>query len=256
LEYAAFLYERSIEWLDDIVRKKKGVSITQFFEKEADWDREKFEQNLRDNFKLGTFKLFIVVDEVSPDLQRTINFMNDALRVKIYALELRHFKEKSGIQILVPNVHGGKKRIVSISPPVWTEEKSFEDVAKKVDAVTFGTIQKLYSFSKQLGSVDFGSGRTTGTFRVSLPYKGEQIRFYIISPSPSWSYFTFKSMAQKGISKTQSLEYVRRLKSLGFQLDETKHVDADGPLDVTLLNDEGKFAAFKEYSAEFKRNIS
>jgi len=56
LEYAAFLHEREVDWLDAVVRtEKNGVGITQHFEKEPDWDKEEFEQKLRDNLQEGTF---------------------------------------------------------------------------------------------------------------------------------------------------------------------------------------------------------
>jgi hypothetical protein len=120
LEYAAFLNERGLDWLDYIVKKQKQVSISEYFDElnDPDWDKESFEQNLRDNLNSRTFKLFIAVDEMNPDLQRIINYMVNVLNVEIYALELRYFKDKAGMELLVPNVHGGKKKAAK-PPPTW-----------------------------------------------------------------------------------------------------------------------------------------
>lgn len=256
LEYAAFLHKREIDWLDDIVkREKNGVSITQHFEKELDWDEEEFEQKLRDNLQEGTFTLFIVVDEMNPDLKRTINYMNDVLRVRIYALELRYFKEKAGIEILVPNVYGEEKRVISKPPIPWTPERFFEDAENRVDDETQRTLRKLYDFSYRLGSVDFGSGRTIGTFRVSLPYKGELIRFFVVSPHRAWNWFAFDLMLKKGVDKPLILDYMRQLMSLGFQFDEAKVTEVGVPFDVTILNDEEKFSAFEKYTFELKEKL-
>jgi hypothetical protein len=256
LEYAAFLYEKGIDWLNDVAKRQRGISIVQYFEKDLDWDKESFEQNLRDSLNEGKFKLFIAIDEMNDELQTIISYMKNILDVEIYALEFRYFKEKAGLEILVPDVHGGKKGVISHPLPLWTERKFFDDAEKKVDAETLQTLQKLYDFSKQLGMVDFGSGRTTGTFRVSLTYKGEPVRFYVISPARSWNWFAFKSMSQKGIDKTLVLAYVRQLKSLGFPFDEAKHVEADAGFDVAILNDEEKLSAFEKYTIEFKDKLA
>jgi hypothetical protein len=257
LEYAAFLHKRELDWLDATVRKEKnGIGIAQYFEQEPEWDKETFEQKLQDNLNQGTFKLFIVVDEMNPELQRTINYLNNVLRVDIYALELRYFKEKAGIEILVPNVHGRKKQVTSAPPaPQWTEARFLEDAKIKVDEETQRTLRKLYDFSRILGNVDFGSGRTIGTFRVRLPHKAESINLYVISSRGRRSWFGFKSMVQKGVDKALILEYVKQLKSLGFPFDETKHVEAYPEFDVAILNDEEKLSAFEKHTIELKEKL-
>jgi hypothetical protein len=258
LEYAAFLHEKGIDWLDDVVRKQKeGVSIAEYFEElnEPNWDKEEFERNLRDSLNEGTFKLFIAVDEMNADLQRIINYMNNVLHVDIYALELRHFGDKTGMEILVPNVHGGKKPVISRPPPLWTEARFFEYTKSRVDDETEQTLRKLYDLSKRLGSVDFGSGKTIGTFGVSLQYKGELIRFFIVSPDRTWSWFSFNTMLQKGVDKSLILAYIRQLTPLGFQFEEAKIMKGGTYFDVTILNDEQKYLAFEKYSIELKETL-
>jgi len=253
LEYAAFLHGRELDWLDAIVRKERnGVGIMEHFEKEPDWDKEEFEQNLRDSLQEGSFILFIVVDEMNPDLKRTINYMNDVLGVRIYALELRYFKDKSGMEILVPNVYGGEKR--PQPPRIWDEKSFFEEARNIVDEETQRTLRKLYDLSKRLGSVDFGSGRTIPTFKVSLPYKGKLVRFFVASPHLAWNWFAFNSMLQKGIDKQVILDYVSQLTSLGFQFD-AKAIEGNPPFDLTKLNDEEKFSAFEKYTLELKEKL-
>ena len=69
------------------------------------------------------------------------------------------------------------------------------------------------------------------------------------------SWFGFKSMVQKGVDKALILEYVKQLKSLGFQFDEKKYVEAYPEFDVAILNDEEKFSAFEKYSLELKERL-
>ena len=256
LEYAAFLNEKGLDWLDDIVKKQKKVSISEYFDKlnDPDWDKESFEQNLRDNLDSGTFKLFIAVDEMNPDLQRIINYMENVLSMEIYALELRYFKDKDGMEILVPNVHGGKKKPPK-PLPTWDWDRFVEDAKKKVDAATLATLQKLYEFSLQLGKVDFGKGRTYGTFRVWLPYKNDKINLYVITSTGKGNWFGFKSMVGKQVDKGLISEYVKQLKSLGFKLDEKKHVEAYPTFETAILNQEEKFSEFKKHTNELKEKL-
>ena len=256
LEYAAFLHEKGLDWLDDVVKKQKKVSISEYFDKlnDPDWDKESFEQNLRDNLNSGTFKLFIAVDEMNPDLQRIINYMENVLSMEIYALELRYFKDKDGMEILVPNVHGGKKKPPK-PLPTWDWDRFVEDAKKKVDAATLATLQKLYEFSLQLGKVDFGKGRTYGTFRVWLPYKNDEINLYVITSTGKGNWFGFKSMVGKQVDKGLISEYVKQLKSLGFKLDEKKHVEAYPTFETAILNQEEKFSEFKKYTNELKEKL-
>jgi len=256
LEYAAFLHEKGLDWLDDVVKKQKKVSISEYFDKlnDPDWDKESFEQNLRDNLNSGTFKLFIAVDEMNPDLQRIINYMENVLSMEIYALELRYFKDKDGMEILVPNVHGGKKKPPK-PLPTWDWDRFVEDAKKKVDAATLATLQKLYEFSLQLGKVDFGKGRTYGTFRVWLPYKNDEINLYVITSTGKGNWFGFKSMVGKQVDKGLISEYIKQLKSLGFKLDEKKHVEAYPTFETAILNQEEKFSEFKKYTNELKEKL-
>jgi hypothetical protein len=251
LEYAAFMHKKELEWLDEIVRREKnGKGIMEHFEGEPDWDREAFEEKLQDNLQEGTFTLFIVVDEMNPDLKRTINYMNEVLGVRIYALELRYFKEESGIEILVPNVHGEEKQTI-----IWDEERFFKWAKSQVDAPTWQTLRKLYDFSKQLGIVDFGKGKSIGTFRVSLQYRGENVRFLVLSPVPSQTWFPFSVMIHKGVDEQLVLTYIRQLISLGFPFDEAKAITSQPTFDVSILNDDEKFSAFKKYTLELKEKL-
>ena len=191
---------------------------------------------------------------MNPDLQRIINYMENVLSMEIYALELRYFKDKDGMEILVPNVHGGKKKPPK-PRPTWDWDRFVEDAKKKVDAATLATLQKLYEFSLQLGRVDFGKGRTYGTFRVWLPYKNDEIKLYVITSTGKGNWFGFKSMVGKQVDKGLISEYVKQLKSLGFKLDEKKHVEAYPTFETAILNQEEKFSEFKKYTNELKEKL-
>jgi hypothetical protein len=257
LEYAAFLQDKEVDWLEEITEKQTQFTLAHHFEKERDWDRESFMQNLQDNLKNGAFKLFIVVDETNPALQKTINRMNSHGE-EIYTLELKYFNN-NGTEILVPGVHAGKiqKEMINKSRGYWTEEKYFEEAEKSLaDEVARQTLRRLYAFSRQIGIVDFGAGRSVGTFRLHLQYKNSSEKLYVISYNPQFSWFAFREMLHHGVNKELISDYIKKLKTLGFQLDETTDAERDPQLDISVLNDPEKFEAFKKYSIRLKEKFS
>jgi hypothetical protein len=129
LEYAAFLQGQDISWLEEIAEKQTQGKLTQNFENMANWDKENFMQNLQDNLESENFRLFVVVNEINPALQRTINRMN-ARGEEIYAVELRYFNDNKGIEIPVPGVRAAKKPVTQKPLGHWTREKFFEEADK------------------------------------------------------------------------------------------------------------------------------
>ena len=256
LEYAAFMHEKGLDWLDSAVKKQKGVGLSEYFEQldDPNWNKETFEQNILDNLDSGKFKLFIVVDEMNPDLQRIINYMRNVLKVEIYALELKYFKDTTGMEILVPTVHGGKRP--SPPPPhIWTWKRFQEDAKKRIDEDTLETMNQIYEFSRQVGRVDFGSGKVYGTFKLFLPYKDGEFDLYVVRSDAKGSWFGFKTMLQKGVKKELIREFIENLKSLGFPLDENKHVERYPQFDLTILNEKEKLSKFKQYVKELKEKL-
>jgi len=251
------MYEEGFDWLDGVVKEQKGVGLSEFFEQQDDpnWDKETFEQNIADNLALGNFKLFIVVDKINPDLQRIINYMRNVLKIEIYALELKYFKDNnSGTEILVPIVHGGKKPPLP-RPPKWTWKRFLEDAKKRLDEDTLETIDQLYKFSCQVGRVDFGRGKVYGTFKLFLPHKSSEFDLYVVRSDAKGSWFGFKTMLQKGVKRELIQEFIRNLKSLGFPLDENKHVERYPQFDVTILNEKEKLLKFEQYVKELKKKL-
>ena len=259
LEFAAFLQDKEISWIEEITLKQTQSTIVQHFEKAPDWDISSFMQNLQDNLKNGTFKLFIVVDRMNPALQKTINRMKDHGE-EIYALELNYFNNKTGTEILVPNVHGKRQQTASLLPRApWTEESFFEAAEKYLkDDKTQKTLKRLYDFSKQVsgGKVDFGAGRSIGTFKLHLLHRGSWETLCVISYVPQFTWFAFKEMIHHGVNRVLISDYIRELNLLGFQLGNEKDAEHDRQLNLSVLNDQEKFEAFKKHSIELRDKFS
>jgi len=256
LEYAAFLKGQSINWLEEIVVKQTKGNLEQNFMDVTDWDMGSFMQNLQDNLEGGTFRMFIVVDEGNPTLQKTINFINDNTKagMEIHALELRYFKDKEGTEILVPHVYAAKKPVTPPRGP-WPPEKFFEEADKYIpDEKTRQTLRDLFEFSNQIGKVEFGSGRSIGTFSLSLKYKDSWEKVFFISYKSQFTWFPFQQMVRHGINRELVLSYIEELKSLGFELDE-ESIERTPTFDISLLNDEERFNSFKKYCIALKDKL-
>ena len=59
-----------------------------------------------------------------------------------------------------------------------------------------------------------------------------------------------------GVDKALIMEYIRHLKSLGFPLDENNHWNRYVEFDISILNDDEKFASFKEETLKFKNMLA
>lgn len=257
LEYAAYLWERDFEWLDNKVKEKLGNSLSDCFQDVKGWVKENFEDSVTNNLQEGSFKLIIVVDRVTEELRRITEFtMKRGLA--IYPVELRYFKDEGGTEVLVPTVFNIPS-IMKVTPPtrrIWDEKSFFEDAMNKVDERTLSTLHKMYTFSKDLGKITWGHGVKHGTFGIDIIFRGKQIPLFTIFSSGKRNWFGFKKQVDLGVDKTLIMEYIRRLKSLGFPLDENNHWNRYPEFVISILNDDEKFASFKEETLKFKNLLA
>jgi hypothetical protein len=76
----------------------------------GDRDPEAFWGQVDANFKAGRIKLVFVADEISRDLARVVEFLNDQMRADVRAVELRWFAGEGGVISLSPRVIGETER--------------------------------------------------------------------------------------------------------------------------------------------------
>jgi hypothetical protein len=253
LGYAAGLRQKRIEWLEGVVREKTGHGF-EIFEKYEGWNREEFEQRLKSALEDGKFGLLIVVDKMNSELDQIIDYLNDTFMVGLYALELRYFKGEGGAEMLVPDIHGHVRK-----PPeparTWDESSFFEEAVTQVDHKTLQSMKELYEFSRQNGRVDFGRGRTYGTFRFYVQYRDREIPLYNIASDGKHSWMDFADLAKLGVDNRVEVEYLRKLKSLGLPFNEHKHLEGYPFFDLKVLNQENKLSSFKECTLELVEQL-
>lgn len=260
LEYAAYLWQQDFEWLDRIVRKKHDSGLSEQFQNIKDWVKEDFEDAVANNLREGIFKLVIVVDKVNDGLRRITEFTNKR-GLAVHPVELRYFKDKGGIEVLVPTVFNVPqiKKTVQVAKRDWDEETFFEDAKAKTDEKTFSTLKKLYEFSKDLGSrITWGHGRVNGTFGVEVDTKDKQIPLFTIYSTGKRNWFSFDAQIGMGVDEAVIVEYLKNLEPLSFitsKLDEVSRLKYP-EFDVSVLNDEAKFEIFKKETIKFKNRLT
>jgi hypothetical protein len=258
LEYAAYLWKQDFELLDNKVREERGKSLSECFQDVKDWVKEEFEEAVTNNLQEGLFKLVIVVDRVTEQLRRITEFaMKSGLA--IHPVELRYFKDKGGTEVLVPKVFNVPSVTKSPLPVrrIWDEKSFFEDARSKVDESTLSTFHKMYTFSKELGKITWGHGAKNGTFRVDIAFRDKQVPLFSILSSGKRNWFSFKRQVELGVDKMLIMEYISHLRLLEFpKLDENNPWNRYPEFDISILNDDEKFASFKEETLKFKNLLA
>ncbi|MEM3794910.1 MAG: hypothetical protein QW429_03460 [Thermoprotei archaeon] len=255
LDYASSLWQKDFGWLNDVVKRQKGVDIYEYFKvlNNQEWIKD-FERKICNKLEQGSFILIIAVDAINQELKRIIEYMGEVLNIKIYALEIQSY-EGSDAQILTLNLYGD----ISQQPnqkQKWDWEKFREQAKKYLDPETFLTVEKLYDFAQKLLDVDFGEGNVYATFRVNIPYKtGGLTLFNIASIENQYTYFNFKGIATQGVGENLIREYIGKLNTLGFNLDDEESIKQYPAFKVSLLNEPEKFEKFKQYTLEFAEKI-
>jgi hypothetical protein len=191
---------------------------------------------------------------MNPWLHKTISRMNEHGE-EIYALEVKYFADEYGAEILVPDIKVTKKSEIVKPKGYWTKEKFFDEADKVLtDEKTKQTLGQLFDFSNSLGQIDFGSGKSIGTFSLSLPWHDSLVKIFFISYRPQFTWFPFREMVEHGIDKELILGFIRKFQSLGFEFNE-KSVELAPTFDVSILNDKERFENFKKYCEEFKTQL-
>lgn len=267
LEYASYLWKMSYDEFDEQIQQKKGKSLADLMKEHVpdpqNWDEKNFTQGIKKTLETGAFILIVVVDKINDQLRKIIRYVNDCSEstyFSLHALEMSQFHvDKTNTDILVPHLYGvstkslpGNQRV----PRTWTEDTFFEEADKYlIDKKTQKTLRQLFEFCKSgIGKVEFGKGRVNGTFRLSLKYGDSWVKLCTLSYNPQFTWFSFRKMVEQGIDRETISNFMEKLKTLGFELDE-KNVESEPTFDVSLLNDENQFEKFKKYCIALKNEL-
>ncbi len=134
-------------------------------------DYDFFWKTAESNLREGKVRLVFVADQIPPELQRVIEFLNERMSpTEVLGIEIRRYTG-SGFSTHIPRVVGQtgvatvKNRQASgQSRRPWNEETFFEDAGKRLSTEQMGIIKRLYEFSKREGKISWGTGNARGSF--------------------------------------------------------------------------------------------
>lgn len=214
-------------------------------------DADSFWEQVGENLRLGRIRLILASDQISPELQRIVEFLNGQMeRAEVLALEIRQFvgpdRRTPDRQTLVPRVLGRTMAAAArkTAPPrrsaPWTMETFRERVRDSTHPEDAAVVELLLEWAKA-HAVELAGG--TGTMYASLYFrlqKGER------SPRPFYLeegdqrvrlHFSYSEMGSGfGPGEPNRLELCRRMSQLpGGGLDPARSFPG---IPLTLLVDE------------------
>lgn len=169
LAYAGGLWQMSYDDFASTWATRAGTSLLgHVADKTGAADPDQVRAGVETNLRSGEFTLVIVVDEITSELKRIIEWLNVMTRteVSVLALELQYLKEGS-TEILVPRLYGdalaSAKRSSGSSPGKKWNAESFAAAVQDLDAPTRTAVTELMAHGEANGLHPWwGVGQTPG----------------------------------------------------------------------------------------------
>jgi hypothetical protein len=166
LEYAAHLWNVSFDELDTLFKVHHGSSLAEVFADRGIGaeDFELLRSAVQENLASGTFVLYVIVDEMSPTLERILSFMSSRVSgIRVEALSLGRYAH-NGTEVIIPKRFGNKQPGTN-APVGRATEASMLDGAEDDHARKLIKLA-LSQWSGGALQVRMGSAGTSMTVRV------------------------------------------------------------------------------------------
>ncbi|WP_257236361.1 hypothetical protein [Nostoc sp. 'Peltigera malacea cyanobiont' DB3992] len=143
--------------------------------------------------QLGKVRLVFVADEISVELQRIVEFLNQQMSpAQVLAVEIKQYVGQ-GLKTLVPKVIGKTK---NISPPPsekkqWNASTFMKEVETKYNPKAAHVASLILEWATiQTLQIQWGTGRSHGSFVPKFYYQGKNRTFFRV-----WSNATVEICA-------------------------------------------------------------
>jgi hypothetical protein len=143
---------------------------------DAATDPESFWERVATNLKAARLRLVFVADEVPPELQRIVEYLNEQMtETEVLAVEIKQFVG-GGLQSLVPRVIGQTQaaRGAKGSRPrpagrTWDKQAVLEDIEAKVGPEAGGVARRIFEWAEPRHlRIAYGRGSVDGSFQPGL----------------------------------------------------------------------------------------
>ncbi|XGV89002.1 MAG: hypothetical protein ACAF42_08605 [Limnothrix sp. BL-A-16] len=155
-----------------------------------DEEEERFWQQVKTNLQAGRIRIVVVSDALSPELVRTVEFLNAQMDpAEVQAIELRQYVSDEGFRTLVPRLIGRMTDSKSASPALdrrrWDEDSFFQEFSARQGEDEAAIAHHIYEWCSDHPNVevywrtgdtyggfvamcDFGRGESHELFKVGI----------------------------------------------------------------------------------------
>lgn len=194
---------------------RHGTSLASQFEilrPDDELDIDMYFERVENNLREGQVRLVFYLEEAPSELKSVVDFLNKQMeRSEVLLVEAKQYQD-GDVTVIVPSLFGYTeearqvKRTVTVTSGTrrrWDYESFFEDAARKLDAADVERVRKLYDACESMScGIDWGTGKTNGSFKVSHSSLGSRTFLVINSHGRLDIYFAH-------LSGTAELEQAR-----------------------------------------------
>lgn len=159
------------------------IVLDQFLDGEQTVDA--FWDKVKNNLQAQRVRLIFVADEIPPELQRIVEFLNGQMeRAEVLALEVRQYAGE-GHRTLVPRVLGHtadsqRAKTNSQTKIKWSEASLFEALSRRTTKEGVEAARRLLVWGHQHTSVWWGEGAKSGSFIPIAEHNGTRYQLFAV----------------------------------------------------------------------------
>ncbi|MBD2041779.1 hypothetical protein [Microcoleus sp. FACHB-672] len=212
--------------------RDQGRDPEQIFEEflGSDADEELFWQKVKTNLQAGKVRLAFVTDDISAELQRVVEFLNEQMDpTEVLAVEIKQYVSENGLKTLVPRIIGQtaeaqhKKSSATRERRRWDEVSFFQEFAARQGRDEAKIAKKIYEWAREQEPdvhVQWGTGDTYGGFAAKLKHKGMLLpELFTVDISGQLEISSSNYASQRPFnSEVKWLELRNQLSSIGLSL--------------------------------------
>jgi hypothetical protein len=164
-----------------------------------DASEEGFWSQVKTNLQAGKLRLVFVADEISAELRRVVEFLNEQMDpTEVLAVEIKQYVSEAGQRTLVPRLIGQtagaqqKKSSTTRERRQWDESSFFKEFNIRQGREEAELAKKLYDWICQKPEIEvhWGRGDAYGGFAAKLTQKKPQV-YDLIYCGNFWGVFNF-----------------------------------------------------------------
>lgn len=231
----------------------------------TDMPAESFWKAVEANLRAGRIRMLFVADEVSSELRRIVEFLNEQMRpAEVLAIEVAHYQAASGARTLVPVTLGATERANAAKSVA--EQPAIADAGEWFDRLEAAWGKEIRETSQAVAGIFEGLG---GVVAPTASGDALYARWLTIDGKPAWPFFirhsgggrvelalVYLKHRPSFASEEARREALMKFREVSPEVKTTNNLGGWPSLSVTAFAREGvrvKFAAFVAWVVERAR---